>query len=214
METTKARIIDAAERNVQQQAVRLLKGGSLVAFPTDTVYGLAAHPWDADAVKQLYEVKQRPTDMPIPLLLSDAEEVHQVATLPTRCAPLIRHFWPGGLTLVLPKKPIVSDAISSRPTVAVRVPDLSLTQELIRAAGGVLAVTSANISGQASPVTAQEVEQQLGDQVGLIVDGGTCQVGVPSTIIDCSISPPKILRRGAIDEEELQSVIGEISSPE
>jgi L-threonylcarbamoyladenylate synthase len=98
--------------------------------------------------------------------------------------------------------------------VAVRVPDLPLTQELIRAAGGVLAVTSANISGQASPVTAQEVEQQLGDQVGLIVDGGTCQVGVPSTIIDCSISPPKILRRGAIDEEELQSVIGEISSPE
>ncbi len=210
MKTTKAEILNAEEKTAQQRAVRLLKGGQLVAFPTDTVYGLAAYPWDVDAVEQLYEVKERPTDMPIPLLLSDADEVHQVATLPARCEPLIRQLWPGGLTLVLPKKPIVSGAISARPTVAVRVPDLALTRDLIRAAGGVLAVTSANISGQASPVTAEEVEQQLGERIALILNGGACRVGVPSTILDCSVSPPKVLRQSAISEEKLRDIGGDV----
>ncbi len=185
------------------RAVEVLKAGGLVAFPTDTVYGVAAWPWDDEAVRRLYEAKRRPADMPIPLLLSDAGQVERVAVLPVQCRPLLNRFWPGGLSLVLNKKASVSDVISPRPTVAVRMPDLDLALDLIGEAGGVLAVTSANISGQPSPVTAQEVKEQMEGRIDLILDGGPCPGGVPSTIIDCSISPPRILRHGAIDEAVL-----------
>ena len=179
-----------------------------MAFPTDTVYGLAAYPWDEAAVERLYRVKERPEDLPIPLLLSDAAQLNQVAVLTERCGALPERFWPGGLTLVLPKKAAVSGAISERPTVAVRVPDLAWTRDLIRDAGGVLAVTSANISGEPSPVTAQQVEAQLGGRIPLILDGGACPVGVASTILDCSVSPPLLLRRGAVGEADLRAAIG------
>lgn len=187
------------------RAVEVLKAGGLVAFPTDTVYGVAAWPWDDEAVRRLYEAKRRPADMPIPLLLSDAGQVERVAVLPERCRPLLNRFWPGGLTLVLTKKASVSDVISPRTTVAVRMPDLALALDLIGEAGGVLAVTSANMSGQPSPVTAQEVKEQMEGRIDLILDGGPCPGGVPSTIIDCSISLPRILRHGAIDEAVLNS---------
>ena len=187
------------------RAVEVLKAGGLVAFPTDTVYGVAAWPWDDEAVRRLYEAKRRPADMPIPLLISDAGQVKRVALLPEGCRPLLNRFWPGGLTLVLTKKASVSDVISPRLTVAVRMPDLALALDLIREAGGVLAVTSANISGQPSPITAQEVREQMEGRIDLILDGGPCPGGVPSTIIDCSISPPRILRHGAIDEAVLNS---------
>jgi L-threonylcarbamoyladenylate synthase len=107
----------------------------------------------------------------------------------------------------LRKKTSVSQSITDRPTVAVRVPDLSLARDIIRQAGGVLAVTSANISGAPSPVTAQDVEEQLGGRIMLILDGGPCRAGVPSTVLDCSVSPPKVLRQGVIGEEELYAVI-------
>lgn len=190
--------------------MRVLKSGGLVAFPTDTVYGLAAWPWDDAAVKRLYEVKERPQDLPIPLLLSGAGQLSQVATLSERCRPLTERFWPGGLTLVLPKTEAISGAISERPTVAARVPDLVLARDLIREAGGVLAVTSANISGEASPVTARQVEMQLGGRIPLVLDGGPCRVGIASTILDCSVSPPLLLRRGAISEADLRAVVGAI----
>jgi L-threonylcarbamoyladenylate synthase len=201
-----AKILLATGANVAR-AVEALKAGGLVAFPTDTVYGVAALPWNVDAVLRLYEVKQRPSDMPIPLLLSDADRLSRVATLPDRFKPLLTHFWPGGLTLVLPKTEIIPDAISPRSTVATRVPDLPLARDLIRQAGGVLAVTSANISGQPSPITAREVEEQLGGRIALILDGGPCPGAVPSTILDCSVSPPLLLRRGAIAEADLRAVI-------
>jgi L-threonylcarbamoyladenylate synthase len=200
-------IIDVSSVGGKQRAVTLLKSGGLVAFPTDTVYGLAAYPWNEDAVKQLYRVKKRPRELPIPLLLSDAIEIHRVAVLPEQCHNLPERFWPGGLTLVLSKKASVSQAITDRPTVAVRVPDLPLARDIIRQAGGILAVTSANISGAPSPITAQDVEEQLGGRIALIVDGGPCRAGVPSTILDCSVSPPEVLRQGVIGEEELYAVI-------
>lgn len=205
-------MLNARTKTAQRQAVEVLEAGGLVAFPTDTVYGVAALPWDEDAVLRLYEVKRRPTDMPIPLLLSDADQLRRVAALSQACSLLVVQFWPGGLTLVLPKTEMVSDAISARPTVGVRVPDLALTRDIIRQSGGVLAVTSANISGRPSPVTAQDVGEQLGNRIELILDGGPCEVGVPSTIIDCSVSPPVLLRRGAIDEEDLRAVIGAIKT--
>jgi L-threonylcarbamoyladenylate synthase len=210
-----ARMIHLGNESAQRRAVEVLKAGGLVAFPTDTVYGLAVLPWDSDAVVRLYEVKQRPSDRPIPLLLSDASKLSRVAKLPPRSRHLLRQvitrFWPGGLTLVLPKAEIVPDAVSAGSTVAVRVPDLPLVRELIRGAGGVLAVTSANLSGQPNPITAQEVKEQLGDRIDLILDGGPCRAGVPSTILDCTLSPPRLLRRGAVSAAALRAVIGPIA---
>jgi L-threonylcarbamoyladenylate synthase len=208
----KTEIVQAGDENTQTRAVEILKAGGLIAFPTDTVYGVAALPWDVNAVARLYIAKQRSKSLPIPLLLPDADGLHRVATLAPELTPLTEHFWPGGLTLVLPKTEIVPDVVSPGPTVAVRVPDLALARDLIRGAGGVLAVTSANISGQPSPVTAGEVEQQLSGRIDLIVDGGPCPGGVPSSLLDCTASPPKLLRRGAIPEENLRAVVGTIAT--
>jgi len=213
----KTETIHTSSDNALPRAVEVLKNGGLVAFPTDTVYGLAAFPWDADGVARLYEAKQRPSDRPIPLLLSDAGLLSRVAALPSQFSrqvkQLIARFWPGGLTLVLPKAATVPGAISPGPTVAVRVPNLPLARELIRDAGGVLAVTSANRSGQPSPITAQEVERQLGGRIELILDGGPCRGGIPSSLLDCTHSPPLLLRRGAISDEGLRAVIGPIEIP-
>jgi L-threonylcarbamoyladenylate synthase len=204
----KATIVQAGSEDALCRAVEVLRAGGLIAFPTDTVYGVAALPWDVDTVARLYVAKQRPRSLPIPLLLSDVDRLSRVATLALEFAPLAERFWPGGLTLVLPKTEVVPDVVSPGPTVAVRVPDLSLARDLIRQAGGVLAVTSANVSGQPSPVTAEEVKEHLGERIDLIVDGGPCQGGVPSSLLDCTVSPPVLLRRGAISEEALRSVVG------
>jgi L-threonylcarbamoyladenylate synthase len=213
----KTEIIHSGNENAISRAVEVLKAGGLVAFPTDTVYGLGVLPWNLDAVARLYEAKSRPSDMAIPLLLSDASQLSRVATLPPRyqygAKQLIKRFWPGGLTLVLPKVAIVPDAVSQGPTVAVRVPNLELARNVIRDAGGVLATTSANISGQLSPVTAQEVEIQLGDRIDLILDGGVSRGGVPSSILDCTVSPPVLLRRGLVSVSDLRSVVGPIKIP-
>jgi L-threonylcarbamoyladenylate synthase len=209
------RIVHIGSESAQRRAVEVLKAGGLVAFPTDTVYGLAVLPWDSDAVVRMYQVKQRPSDRPIPLLLSDASQLSRVAKLLPRFSRqarrLVTRFWPGGLTLVLPKAEIVPDVVSASPTVAVRVPDLALVRDIIRGAGGVLAVTSANLSGQPNPITAQEVEEQLGNQIDLILDGGPCRAGVPSSILDCTVSPPRLLRRGAVSAAALRAAIGPIA---
>jgi L-threonylcarbamoyladenylate synthase len=201
------KVIDVAGVGAVQRALALLRAGGLVAFPTDTVYGLAADPWNEDAVERLYQVKRRPKELAIPLLLSSTAEIDQVALLFEPCRRLAERFWPGGLTLVLSKKASVCRSITDRATVAVRVPDLALARDIIRQAGGVLAVTSANLSGGPSPATAQEVEGQLGGRIALILDGGPCPVGVPSTVLDCSASPPDVLRHGAISEEELYATM-------
>jgi len=206
----KTAVIGARSPEARRRTLAVLESGGLVAFPTDTVYGLAADPWNEEAVQLLYRIKQRPQALPIPLLLSSAAEVDRVAVLAGTCKKLPERFWPGGLTLVLPKRGSVSDAISDRPTVGVRVPDLPLALDIIRAAGGVLAVTSANLSGGPTPVTAQQVEAQLGGRIPLILDGGTCQAGVSSTVLDCSVSPPVLLRLGVISVADLRAVVGEI----
>ena len=205
-------VLKAAEGKAVQRAVAILSSGGLVAFPTDTVYGVGASPWDADAVMRLYQVKERPLKLPIPLLLSDEEELDRVAVLPKPCQELPQAFWPGGLTLVVPKTDAVSGAVSRRPTVAVRIPDNALARTLIRESGGVLAVTSANLSGKPSPRTAQDVEFQLGGRIRLIVDGGPSRVGVASTILDCSVTPPRLLRRGAVNEARLRAVVGALNT--
>ena len=205
-------IIHALSRDAPRHAVEILQAGGLVAFPTDTVYGVASLPWDPRAVARLYEAKQRPSDRPVPLLLSDAGEFSRVATVPpwfgSAFKRLSARYWPGGLTLVVPKTESVLDKVSAGPTVAVRVPGTSLARKLIRAAGGVLAVTSANISGQPNPVTAREVKAQLGGRIELILDGGACPGGVPSTILDCTACPARVIRRGIISDAALRDAIG------
>ena len=205
-------IISAKDGAAVQRAVAILASGGLVAFPTDTVYGVGASPWDEQAVQRLYEVKERPLELPIPLLLSDDDKVDRVAVLPEGCRDLPRHFWPGGLTLVAPKTDDVSATVSRRPTVAVRIPDNAWARALIREAGGVLAVTSANLSGEPSPRTAEDVKIQLGGRIRLIVDGGPSRLGVASSIVDCSVRPPRLLRRGAVREAELRAVMGALDT--
>jgi len=146
-------------------AVKALARGGLVAFPTDTVYGVGAHAFIPEAVDRIYKAKVRPREKAIPILIAKAEDLHLVAVeVPRTARLLIERFWPGGLTLVLPKNPSVPKEVSPGPTVAVRIPDNPIALAIIESLGAPMAVTSANISGHPSPVTAQEVEEELGGE--------------------------------------------------
>ena len=190
-------------------AARILAEGGLVAFPTDTVYGVGAHAFQPDAVERIYVAKIRPRDKAIPILLARADDLVLVAEGITETAWLLaERFWPGGLTLVLPKKAKVPDVVSAGgPTVAVRVPDHPVFLALVAALGAPLAATSANLSGRPSLITAQDVEAELGGRIELILDGGACAGGVPSTVLDLTTDPPTILRAGAIVEEEINAAL-------
>jgi L-threonylcarbamoyladenylate synthase len=192
-------------------AVRILADGGLVAFPTDTVYGVGAHAFQPDAVERIYIAKIRPRDKAIPILLARADDLSLVAERVMEAAWLLaERFWPGGLTLVLPKKASVPDVVSAGgPTVAVRVPDHPVSLALMAALGAPLAATSANLSGHPSPVTAVEVQAELGGRIELILDGGRCPGGVPSTVLDLTTDPLTILRAGAIAVEEIKTALAE-----
>jgi L-threonylcarbamoyladenylate synthase len=191
------------------QAIQVLRAGGLVAFPTDTVYGVAAHAWLPEAVEQLYVAKQRPRDKAIPLLIAGVDGLLQLAIdVPGSAVVLARRYWPGALTLVLRRTPRVPDAVTSgQETVAVRVPDHPVTQALIAGLGAPLAATSANLSGQPAPDTAQGVLAQLDTRVDLILDGGACPGGIASTIIDLTVTPPTILRAGGISPQEIADLL-------
>ena len=165
--------------------------------------------WDAAAVGKLYTAKLRALDKAIPVLLADPADIALVARdLPPAALRIAEHFWPGPLTLVVPRAERVPDEVTAGgDTVAVRVPDHDLARALIRAAGAPLATTSANLSGQTSPVTAQEVAAQLGERIALILDGGRCPGGVPSTILDLTQPQPRILRPGPISLEQILGIL-------
>lgn len=188
-------------------AVRVLRAGGLVAFPTDTVYGVGALVFDERAVQSIYEAKDRPDEKAIPVLLGDAADLPQVALeLSDSADRLAEAFWPGPLTIVVRRHPTLPLAVSATETVGVRVPDHEVARRLLIAAGP-MAVTSANLSGQPSPNTASEVLQQLGGRIGLILDGGITPGGVPSTIVDCTGLEPVILRQGPITLEEIRRIL-------
>jgi L-threonylcarbamoyladenylate synthase len=191
------------------RAVQLLKAGALVAFPTDTVYGVGASVWNGAAVAQLYTAKLRPAGKAIPVLLADPAELPLVASgLPRGFERLAATFWPGALTLVVPKAPGIPDEVTGGgASIAVRVPDHRLARALIRAVGAPLATTSANLSGQPSPVTAQDVAAQLGGRIALILDGGPCPGGVASTVVDLTGPEPVIVREGPITLEQIQAAL-------
>jgi L-threonylcarbamoyladenylate synthase len=200
--------LDARQKSSIARAAKLLKAGELVAFPTDTVYGVAAVATQPGAVARLYVAKGRPPEKAIPILLADADDLPTVAgEIIDLARQIIAHFWPGGLTLILPKGKAVPHEISPTDSVAVRLPDFPLTRQIIAAVGTPLAVTSANRSGQPSPRTADEVLAQLAGRIAAVVDGGPCPGGVPSTIVDCTCDPPRILREGAISPEALRQFV-------
>ena len=191
------------------EAARILRRGGLVAFPTDTVYGVGAHACLPDAVERIYRVKERPRDKAIPLLLADAQQVEEVAVnVPPVTFRLMGVFWPGGLTIVVSRSSRVPDVVTAGgDTVALRMPDHAFVLALIRTLGAPLAATSANISGRPPAVTGGQALGELRGRVELIVDGGVCPGGVPSTVLDLVSEPPRVLRAGAVSPEELRRVL-------
>jgi L-threonylcarbamoyladenylate synthase len=193
--------------NAMTSALEILYSGGLVAFPTDTVYGVGALVFDEKAVESIYAAKERPVEKAIPVLIGDPDHLIQVAEeIPFFAAKLIARFWPGPLTVLVPKKPTISDVVSANTTVGVRLPDHEAARTLLRLSGP-LAVTSANRSSQPSPTTAQEVLEQLGDRIALILDGGRTPGGIPSTLVDCTGQQIQVLREGPISKEQLLNVI-------
>ena len=206
----KTTIVSARSLDAIQQALGILNEGGLVAFPTDTVYGLGALAFDGPAVESIYVAKDRPIEKAIPVLIGDTQDLEKVGTdVPEVAYQLAARFWPGPLTVVIPKKPTLPESVSATATVGVRVPDHAVARTLLRSAGP-MAVTSANISGQPSPSTAEEVFAQLGGRIDLIIDGGKTPGGVPSTVIDCTENVLKILRAGPIS---LEAIMVKLSSP-
>ncbi len=187
------------------RAVEILKAGGIVAFPTDTVYGLGGDAFNIEVAERVFRVKRRSRTLPLPVLLADFTQVASVVdSVPGIAQFLMKHFWPGGLTLVLPKKASFPDIITAGSNkVAVRIPDHVVPLRLIRGLDAPIIGTSANISDRSSPMTAKEVEQQLGSQVDLIIDMGKCPGGLESTVVDVTGGTPVILRHGVIPERDI-----------
>ena len=193
------------------EAAEILKQGGLVAFPTETVYGLGGNGLDKEAAKKIYAAKGRPSDNPLILHVSSIEEVYPlVKALPEKAKKLMEAFWPGPLTLVLPKSDIVpKESTGGLETVALRSPENALTLDLIRACGFPIAGPSANLSGRPSPTEASHVFEDLGGRIEGILEDGAVGIGVESTIVDLSENCPTLLRPGAITPEDLEELLGE-----
>ena len=197
-----------SDPRVLDQALGVLRVGGLVAFPTDTVYGLAALAFEPSAIERIFDAKGRDSNKAIPILVGSLDQLEQVALLLTPSAQMLaQRFWPGALTLVVPRHPDLPEILSPIPTVGIRMPDHPFALELLRRAGP-LAVTSANLSGQDNPRSAQDVLAQLDGRIALVIDGGETPGGVPSTVVDCTGEQARILRHGAITDEEITRLIG------
>lgn len=207
--------IDAEEIDIRtiQEAGSILKKGGLVAFPTETVYGLGANALDEEAAKKTYAAKGRPSDNPLIVHVADVQALEEIAVnIPPQVEDLAEHFWPGPLTIILEKSPVVPyGTTGGLDTVAIRMPSNLVARELILAAGGYVSAPSANISGRPSPTTAEHVRQDLEGKIPMILDGGCVEIGLESTILDMTVSPPMILRPGAITMDMLEEVIGDVS---
>ena len=191
-------IVSAFEDAWLVRTLEVIRAGGVVAFPTDTVYGIGSDPFQPDAVKRLYEAKERPVDKAIPILIGSPQDLLKVvAAVPAGVENLIEAYWPGALTLVLEKRDTISAIVSSGNTVGVRIPDHAIALELLKASGP-LAVTSANPSGAKEARDSAKVLDSLAGRIDLVVDGGQTPGGYPSTVLDCSLEPPRVLRQGPI----------------
>ena len=203
----KTEIISTEYPNALPRALEILKEGGLVAFPTDTVYGIGSMAFDQVAIESIYLAKNRPIEKAIPILIADADELDKIARVVSALVRRLAYrFWPGPLTLVLPKQGNLPAAVSATPTVGVRVPDHEIARALFRVAGP-MAVTSANLSGRENPRTAEEVLRQLNGRIPLILDGGKSLGGTPSTVVDVTGNEPILLREGPITLEQIKAIL-------
>ena len=215
-ESTQAQVLPTHTPKLFQAAVsraaELLNQGQVVALPTETVYGLAANALDPEAVSRIFEIKGRPAHNPIIVHISSLELAKRCVTeWPAVAEKLGRAFWPGPLTLVLPRAKAIPDIVTAGgPTVGVRWPSHPFIQAVIRECDFPLAAPSANPANRLSPTTAEHVRKYFGDRIPLIVDGGQSHVGIESTVLDLSVSPPRLLRPGMIHEQALLAVTGEL----
>jgi L-threonylcarbamoyladenylate synthase len=197
------KIISADHPNAIKRALELIRSGKLVAFPTDTVYGLGAQAFSLQAIQKLFQVKNREPNRAIPILMGGLDQLDLVTVsmgyMELRLAEV---FWPGPLTLVVPRHPSLPDIIAPGNTIGIRMPDHPLALSLLGMSGP-LATTSANLSGASSPQTAQEVRTQLNRRIPLILDGGRTPGGVPSTVVSCTDKEPVVLRPGPIGMDDL-----------
>lgn len=192
------------------RALELIRQGEVVAVPTDTVYGIATDGFDETAVERLFVVKERPSHKAIMLLLGDLADLHVAVTRVTEeLLSLAEAFWPGGLTLVVSARPeLPPNLTAGSGTIGIRLPDAPFARALARALGHPLAATSANLSGGPNPRTAADVLYALGGRIPLIVDGGATPGALPSTVLDCTVEPPRVLRVGALAVTEIARVLG------
>jgi L-threonylcarbamoyladenylate synthase len=205
------KIVDAAGQGIIEKAARIIQSGGLVAFPTETVYGLGAHAENPQAVARIFEVKARPRMDPVIVHVADTGMARRYGTFPESADILMNKFWPGPLTLIVNKSPLVPEIVTAGlETVAIRIPNHPAALALIRAAACGIAAPSANPFGYVSPTEAQHVAEQLGDAIDLILDGGPCAIGLESTILSLTGPTPCVLRAGGTPVEELRAVLGKV----
>jgi L-threonylcarbamoyladenylate synthase len=206
-----ARLRRATQQELEA-AVTALRNGDLVAFPTETVYGLGANARDPAALRKIFEVKGRPADHPLILHIDNARFLSRwVAGVPPEAEKLAQAFWPGPLTLVMRRSEDASDVLTGgQDTVAIRIPSHPMAQQLLTAFGGGIAAPSANRFGRVSPTRPEHVREELGDAVEIIMDGGECTIGVESTIVSLAGPKPRLLRPGSITQAQLEAVIGPV----
>ncbi|QEN08800.1 threonylcarbamoyl-AMP synthase [Oceanispirochaeta crateris] len=204
-------IYKSTEENIRKAALSILEGG-LVAFPTETVYGLGGNALDPKAVASIFEAKKRPSFDPLITHIADLEKLDELADIKDpRIYELAEKFWPGALTLIVPKKDLIPSLVTSGlPTMAIRMPDHPIALSLIRQSSGAVAAPSANSFGYLSPTEARHVEEDLGARISMVLEGGPCRVGVESTVLDLTARQPIILRPGGLTREEIESVLGPV----
>ncbi|UCB57271.1 MAG: threonylcarbamoyl-AMP synthase [Candidatus Omnitrophota bacterium] len=204
----KTKIIKIDPENIElakiKKAAEVIKKGGIVAFPTETVYGLAADFFNKEAVERIYKIKKRPKDKPLSVQIEDISYLEKLACgIPTSAYQLMSKFWPGPLTLVLPARP---EYDKTGGTIGVRIPDSKIAQSLLKECSTPLVAPSANVSGEPAATTAPEVSRYFDGLIEMIIDGGKAKLGVASTVLDLTASPYKILREGAITQKDIQSV--------
>jgi L-threonylcarbamoyladenylate synthase len=192
-----------------EQGIEIFRRGGVIAFPTDTVYGLGTGAYFESGIERIFQIKKRPPEMALPLLIASVAQVHEIALdIPSYGWRLIKEFFPGGLTLVVFRSRVVKDIITAGgDTVAIRMPDHPVPLALIRGCGMPVVGTSANLSGQANPLSAEGVREQIGDKVDLIIDANPIPKGIESTVVDVTGEFPVILRTGAISRADLERVV-------
>ncbi len=201
------RILSINDPQAIPAALKIIQEGGLIVFPTDTIYGLAADPFNGEAILKIYQAKERPEEKALPVLIGELSQMNDlVNSVSSHVSLIAAKYWPGALTIVLPKKPVLPIELSAYQTIGIRMPNLDFTLALLKSTGP-LATTSANISGGANPTTAEDVLAQLDGRVDLILDGGSTPGPTASTVVDATTEDLKILREGPISLDVLMTLI-------